>query len=231
LSARHRTPGIFSSFQFDSPLETFGEDQISGSSRHCSRDLEISQNGEWTFLAAQPVPERPKEINEWLKGTVLVPELLLMPFKENSEESMIIEYSPETSESESTSDFAKLRTVTIEGSENFMLEHSDTTMEVDVEGLLLCETPHKTLLQVMAFPEMAIAFPHEEEVFQMPPFIPADLCFERMNRVNRELGTLRSDYTTVRQVLCFWQPQLDMMATWLWELRQMHQGIAHRLEQ
>jgi len=29
----------------------------------------------------------------------------------------------------------------------------------------------------------------------------------------------------------FWQPQLDKMATWLWELRQMHQGIAHRLKQ
>jgi len=38
-------------------------------------------------------------------------------------------------------------------------------MEVDVEGLLLCETPHKTLLQVMAIPEMAIVFPHEDEVF------------------------------------------------------------------
>jgi len=49
--------------------------------------------------------------------------------------------------------------------------------------------------------------------------------------VIRELGTLRSDYTTVRQGLCFWQPQLDKMATWFWELRQMHQGIAHRLEQ
>jgi len=49
--------------------------------------------------------------------------------------------------------------------------------------------------------------------------------------VNRELGTLRSDYTTVRQVLCFWKPQLDKIATWLWELRQMHQVITHRLEQ
>jgi len=29
----------------------------------------------------------------------------------------------------------------------------------------------------------------------------------------------------------FWKPQLDTMATWLWELRQMHQGIAHRLKQ
>jgi len=38
-------------------------------------------------------------------------------------------------------------------------------MEVDVEGLLLCETPHKALLQVMAIPEMAIVFPHEDEVF------------------------------------------------------------------
>jgi len=83
----------------------------------------------------------------------------------------------------------------------------------------------------MAISEMAIVVPHEEEVFQMPPSITADFCFEHIARVNRELGTLRSDYTTVRQVLCFWQPQWDKMATWFWKLRQMHQGIAHRLEQ
>jgi len=45
-----------------------------------------------------------------------------------------------------------------------LLVHSDTTMEVDVYGFLLCETPHKTRLQVMAIPEMAIVFSHEEEV-------------------------------------------------------------------
>jgi len=49
--------------------------------------------------------------------------------------------------------------------------------------------------------------------------------------VNLELRPLRSDYTTVRQVLCFWEPQLDKMATWSLELRQMHQGIARRFEQ
>jgi len=78
---------------------------------------------------------------------------------------------------------------------------------------------------------MAIVLPPEEEVSQMPPSITADFCFEHINHVNRELRNLRSDYTTVRHVLCFWQPQLDKMATWLWELRQMHQGIAHSLEQ
>jgi len=107
------------------------------------------------------------------------------------------------SESESGSDFANLRPVTIEGSHQLLLGHSDTTMEVDVEGLLFCETPHKTPLQVMAIPEMATVFPHEEEVFEMPPSITADFCFEHINRVNRELRTLRSDYTTVRQILCF----------------------------
>jgi len=143
----------------------------------------------------------------------------------------MVEYSPERSESESGSDFANLRPVTIEGSQQLLLGHSDTTMEVDAEGLLLCETPHKTPLQVMAIPEIAIVFPHEEEVFQMPPSLPADFCLEHINRVNHELVILRSDYTTVRQVLCFCKPTLDKMATWLWELRQMHLGFAHRLEQ
>jgi len=67
----------------------------------------------------------------------------------------------------------------------------------------LCETPHKTPLQFMAFPEMATVFPHEKEVFQMPPSISAEIRFEHITRVNRELGTLRSNYTTVRQVLWF----------------------------
>jgi len=46
--------------------------------------LEISTKREWTFMGAQRVPETPQEINEWLTGTTSVPELLLMPFKENS---------------------------------------------------------------------------------------------------------------------------------------------------
>jgi len=167
-----------------------------------------------TFLAAQRVPETPQEINQWLKGTISVPELLLMSFQESSEENLIVEYSPEMSESESGGDFANLRPVAIEGSHQLLLGHSDTTMEVDVEGLLLCETPHKPPLQDMAIPEIAIVFPHEERAFEMPPSITADFCFEHINRVNRELRTLRSDYTTVRKVLCFWQPQLDKMATW-----------------
>jgi len=232
MSARHRSPpGLVSSSQSDTPLETLREDHISGSSRHVSRGLEISPKGEWTFVAAQRVPETPKEIKEWLKGTISVPEQLLMSFQEISEENLIVEYSTEFSESESGSEFANLRPVTIEGSHQLFLGHSGTTMEVDFEGLLFCETPHKIPLQVMAIPEMAIVFSPEEEVFHMPPSITADFCFEHINRVNRELGTLRSDYTKVRQVLCFWQPQLDKMVTWLWELRQMHQGTAHRLEQ
>jgi len=102
-------------------------------------------------------------------------------------------------------------------------------MGFDVECLLWCETPYKTPLQVMAIHEMAIVFPHG--VFQMPPSITADFCFEHINRVNRELVNLRSDYTTVRQVLFLWQPKLDKMTTWFWQLRQMHQGNVHRLEQ
>jgi len=84
-----------------------------------------------------------------------------------------------------------------------LLEQSGTKMEVDVEGLLLCETPHKTSLQVKAIPERDIMFPLEDGVFQMPPSITEDFCFDHINRVNRELGTLRSDYPTVRQVLLF----------------------------
>jgi len=38
-------------------------------------------------------------------------------------------------------------------------------MEVEVGGLLVCETPHKTPLQVMTNPEMAIVFPRDEGVF------------------------------------------------------------------
>jgi len=44
----------------------------------------------------------------------------------------------------------------------------------------------------MAIPEIAIVFPQKEEVFEMPPSITADFCFEHINRVNRELRTLRS---------------------------------------
>jgi len=100
------------------------------------------------------------------------------------------------------SHFANLRPVTIEGSQQVFEEHSDIIMEVGVEGLLLCETPHKPPVQVIAIAEMDIVFPHEE-VFQMPPFITADFCFEHINRVNRELGTLHSDYNTVRRFVCF----------------------------
>jgi len=91
--------------------------------------------------------------------------------------------------------------------------------------LLLCETPKKPPLQVMAIPEMSIVFPHEEEVIQMQISITADFCYEHINRVYRELGTLRSDYTTVPHGLCFWQNHLDKMETWLLELRQMHKGF------
>jgi len=93
------------------------------------------------------------------------------------------------SEGESGSDFANLRPVTMEGSHQLLLGHSDTTVVVDVERLLLCETTHKTPLQVMAIPDMAIVFPHEEEVFDMPPSITADFCFEHIYRVNRKLRT------------------------------------------
>jgi len=62
------------------PLKTLGEDHISGPSRHGGRGLEISPKGGWTFMASQRVPETPQEINEWLKGTISVPELLLMSF-------------------------------------------------------------------------------------------------------------------------------------------------------
>jgi len=43
-------------------------------------------------MAAQRVAETPKEINEWRKGTISVPELLLMSFQENSAENLILEY-------------------------------------------------------------------------------------------------------------------------------------------
>jgi len=112
-----------------------------------------------------------------------------VPFKEIYEEQLIVEYSPEMSESESGTDLANLRPVTIEGSHQLWLGHSDT-MGVDVEGLLLCETPHKHHLVVMAIPEMAIVFTHEEEVFQMPPSITAGFCFEHINRVKLELECL-----------------------------------------
>jgi len=65
------------------------------------------------FMAAQLVPETPQEINEWLKGTISVPEVLLMFFPENSEEHLIVEYSPQMSESKSGSDFANMRPVNI----------------------------------------------------------------------------------------------------------------------
>jgi len=42
--------------------------------------------------------------------------------------------------------------VTIEGSHQLLLGHSDTTMEVDVEGLFWCEMPRKTPLQVIGYP-------------------------------------------------------------------------------
>jgi len=116
-------------------------------------------------MPAQRVPKTPKEINEAINGTVFVQELLLMSFKGNSEVNLIVEYSPEMKESESGSDFANLRTVTIEGSHQLLLGHSGTRMEADVEGLLLFETLHKTPLQVMAIPDMAIVFTHEHEVF------------------------------------------------------------------
>jgi len=154
-------------------------------------------------MGAQRVLEIQQQLNEWLKGTISVPETLLMPFKENSEESLVIEYSPEPSENDSGGDFANPRPVTIEGSQQLLLEHPDTTMEVDVECLLLCETPHQTPLQVMLIPEMDIVFPNEEEVFQMEPSITADFCFEHINRVDRELGTLHSDFTTARQFCIF----------------------------
>jgi len=91
----------------------------------------------------------------------------------------------------------------LRGHTNVLLVHSDTTIEIKVEGLLLCETPHKCPLQVMAIAEMDFVFPHEEEVFQMPPSITVDFCFEHINRVSRELVTLRSHYTTLRQLFCF----------------------------
>jgi len=85
--------------------------------------VEISPKGELTFLAAQQVSEIPQEINEWLKGTISVPELLLMPFLENSEGNLIVEYSPEMSGSESGSDFANLRPVSVGGSHLLSLGH------------------------------------------------------------------------------------------------------------
>jgi len=64
LSARHRSPpGLVSSFQSNTPLESMGGDHISGSPRHGSRGLEISPKGGWTFMGAQRVPETPQEIN------------------------------------------------------------------------------------------------------------------------------------------------------------------------
>jgi len=77
--------------------------------------------GDWTFMAAQRVPETPQEINEQLKETISVPEVLLMSFHAISEENLIVEYSPEMSESESGSDFANLRPVTIEGLHQLLL--------------------------------------------------------------------------------------------------------------
>jgi len=97
-------------------------------------------------MAAQRVPGTPKEIKEWLTGTTSVPKFLIMPSKENCQESSIVEYSPEMSESGRGSDFAYLRRATIKGSRRLLLEHSGANMEVDVEGLLLCETPNKNLL-------------------------------------------------------------------------------------
>jgi len=136
-------------------------------------------------VAAQRVSETPQEINEWLKGTISVRELLLMFLKENLKENLSVEYSPEMSESGNSSDFANLRPVNIEGSHRLLLGHSDTSMELDVEGILLCETQIKTPLQSMAIPEMAIVFPHKEEVFEIPPSRTADFCFEHINHVNR----------------------------------------------
>jgi len=75
------------------------------------------------------------------------------------------------------SDFANIRPMIFEGSQQFLFVHSDTTMEVDVEVLLLRETPHNTPLRVLAISEMAILSPQEEEVFQMPPSITAGLLF------------------------------------------------------
>jgi len=136
-------PGLVSSLT--PPLVTLGEDHISGPLRHGSRGLEISPKGQWTSMAAQRVPETPQEINEWLKGTISHPELLMMSFQENSEENLIGGYSPEMSESENWTDFANLRPVTIEGSHQLLLGHSDTTMEVDFEGLC-CVKRQKNLL-------------------------------------------------------------------------------------
>jgi len=99
-------------------------------------------------MAAQRVPKTPQEINEWLQGTISVSELLLVPFKGNSKESLNEEYSPETCESESEGDFPNHLPVTIEWSQQLLSEHSDTTMEVDREALFLCETPHKAPLEI-----------------------------------------------------------------------------------
>jgi len=70
---------------------------ISGSPRHGGRGFHQREGG-WTFVAAQRVPGTPKLINGWLKGTISVPEIFLMPFKEISEEDFIKEYSPENFE-------------------------------------------------------------------------------------------------------------------------------------
>jgi len=43
----------------------------------------------------------------------------------------------------------------------------------------------------------------EGGIWHTPPSITAEISFGHITRVNRELGTLRSNYTTVRQVLCF----------------------------
>jgi len=83
--------------------------------------LEISPKGEWICFPAQRVLEKPQEIDEWLKGTIPIKDLLLMSFQENSEGNLIAEYSPEMSESEIGSDFANLRPVTIEGSQQLLL--------------------------------------------------------------------------------------------------------------
>jgi len=46
-------------------------------------------------MDAKRVPETPQVINEWLKETISVPELLLMSCQEDSEEKLSVEYSPE----------------------------------------------------------------------------------------------------------------------------------------
>jgi len=84
--------------------------------------------------------------------------------------------------------------VTIEGSQQLFLEHSDPTNEVDVECPLLLETPQRFIYILLLSMKILLCF-HPKRRYFGTTFYYYIFCFEHSNLVNHELGTIRSECT------------------------------------